>query len=84
MKAEDWRCLLDWLEAEAGSLDGRAGAQELKPRVEAALAQAEAGSAEAEVLGRLDELLLVLTEASRENVCMNASCPHYNKKCRMR
>lgn len=70
------------LEARAGSAKGEK-ARVLKASVEKALADAEAMSARPEIIGRLDDLLVVLTEASRD-VCTNTKCPHYNKKCRMR
>ncbi len=56
----------------------------LKEEVEHILNWTETNSAPMELLMRLDELLLKLTEASRENVCTNTKCPYYNKKCRMR
>jgi hypothetical protein len=56
----------------------------LKEKVEHTLDWAEANSAPMDLLIRLDDLLLKLTEASRENVCTNTKCPFYNKKCRMR
>jgi hypothetical protein len=72
----------------AGYLELRASNSEnlrvLKEEVEHTLDWAEANSAPMDLLIRLDELLLKLTEASRENVCTNAKCPQYNKKCRMR
>lgn len=36
------------------------------------------------IIDRLDLLVLALTELSRENVCTNTRCPHYDKKRRMR
>jgi len=59
-------------------------AQALKQKVAYALQQAESESADAKTISRLDLLLLVLTEAAKENVCTNTKCPHYNKKCKMR
>jgi hypothetical protein len=38
----------------------------------------------AEIVDRLDMMLMTLTEAATENVCTNTKCPHYDKKCRMR
>jgi hypothetical protein len=53
--------------------------------VEEALSLAESDiAADPQILSRLDHLLIVLTEAARENVCTNTKCPHYSKKCRMR
>lgn len=72
----------------AADLEGRAQENEdlraLRQDVEHVLDWAEANSAPGELLNRLDSLLVNLTEASRENVCTNTKCPHYNKKCRMR
>jgi uncharacterized protein YigA (DUF484 family) len=60
-------------------------AMELKSTVEEALSLAESDiAADPQILSRLDHLLIVLTEAARENVCTNTKCPHYSKKCRMR
>ncbi len=70
------------IEAKAGSAKGEK-ARILKASVEKALADAEATSALPEIIGRLDDLLVVLTEASRD-VCTNTKCPHYSKKCKMR
>jgi hypothetical protein len=70
------------LEAQAGSAKGER-ARVLKGTVEAALAKAEGSRASHEIINRLDDLLVVLTEASRD-VCTNTKCPHYNKKCKMR
>jgi len=70
------------LESQAGSLKGES-ARVLKDIVEKALAEAESRRASSEIIDRLDGLLVVLTEASRD-VCTNTKCPHYNKKCKMR
>lgn len=56
----------------------------LKKEAEDALHNAEAVDADPKIIDRLDDLIIRLTEASRENVCTNTKCPHYNKKCRMR
>ncbi len=70
------------LEAQAGSLKGEK-ARALKLQVEKALAKAESEGVGLNIVDRLDDLLVVLTEASRD-VCTNTKCPHYNKKCKMR
>jgi hypothetical protein len=70
------------LESQAGSAKGEK-ARALRVTVEAALAEAEATSVHPEIIDRLDDLLIVLTEASRD-VCTNTKCPHYDKKCKMR
>ena len=70
------------LEAQARSAMGEK-ARKLKESVETALTEAESSHANSDLIDRLDGLLLVLTEASRD-VCTNTKCPHYNKKCRMR
>ncbi|MFB3764945.1 MAG: hypothetical protein ACE14P_06805 [Methanotrichaceae archaeon] len=72
--------LVSDLESKARSENAAA----LKKEVEDALHIAEAANADSDIIDRLDGLLLVLTEASRENVCTNTKCPHYNRKCRMR
>ena len=59
-------------------------AASLKKEVEEALHIAESADADPKIIDRLDGLIIMLTEASRENVCTNTKCPHYNKKCRMR
>ena len=53
-------------------------------KVSKALFEAEAASADASLIDRLDMMQMVLTQAAKENVCTNAKCPHYNKKCKMR
>jgi hypothetical protein len=86
MSDHSWKALAEELEAEARFIQGeRMRALQLKGRVEEALALAESDSgADLETIGRLDDLLIVLTEAAKENVCTNTKCPHYSKKCRMR
>ena len=51
---------------------------------EGALGQAKQASAREDVINRLDMMLLALTDAAKENVCINTKCPHYSKKCKMR
>jgi len=70
------------LEDRAAYLKGEK-ARALKEEVAKSLDRAEAAHAGAELIDRLDDLLLTLTEASRD-VCTNTRCPHYNKKCKMR
>jgi len=70
------------LEDQAAYLKGEK-ARILKEKAESALARAEADHASADLLDRLDMLLVNLTEASRD-VCANTRCPHYGKKCKMR
>ena len=78
MPALSWNELVEQLEREASSLHGeRMRAMNLKQRVAEALG-------EAEIIDRLDLMLMTLTEAAKENVCTNNKCPHYDKKCRMR
>ena len=59
-------------------------AQNMLEKVARALSEAEAESADASLIDRLDMMQMVLTEAAKENVCTNTKCPHYNKKCKMR
>jgi len=70
------------LEDRASYIKGKK-AKVLKDEVEVAMARAEAAGLGAELIDRLDILLLNLTEASRD-VCTNTRCPHYGKKCKMR
>jgi hypothetical protein len=86
MSDGSWRAVADELEAEATAVRGkRMRALELKVKVEKALFLAESDpSADPQETSRLDHLLMVLTEAAKENVCTNTKCPHYSKKCKMR
>ncbi len=59
-------------------------AHNMLEKVALALSEAEAASADASLIDRLDMMQIVLTEAAKENVCTNTKCPHYNKKCKMR
>lgn len=70
------------LEDRASYIKGEK-AKVLKDEVEVAMARAEASELGAELIDRLDILLLNLTEASRD-ICTNTRCPHYGKKCKMR
>lgn len=72
--------LVSDLESRARSENAAA----MKKEAEDALHNAEAAGAAPKIIDRLDDLIILLTEASRENVCTNTKCPHYNKKCRMR
>ena len=70
------------LEVRAAYLKGEK-ARALREEIASALSRAEAASAGADLIDRLDVLLLSATEAGRD-VCTNTRCPHYNKKCKMR
>jgi hypothetical protein len=59
-------------------------AHNMLEKVAIALSEAEAASADASLIDRLDMMQMVLTEAAKENVCTNTKCQHYNKKCKMR
>jgi len=73
------------LEREAASLHGeRMRTLDLKQRVTQTLQEAESAFAGAEIIDRLDLMLMTLTEAAKENVCTNTRCQHYSKNCRMR
>ena len=63
------------LEERASYIKGEK-ARVLKEEVEVAMARAEASELGAELIDRLDLLMLNLTEASRD-VCTNTRCPHY-------
>jgi hypothetical protein len=87
MSDESWRAVAEELEGEARSIQGeRMRALELKGKVEKALTLAESAdsSADLQTTSRLDHLLIVLTDATKENICTNTKCPHYSKKCKMR
>jgi hypothetical protein len=81
--ASKWDLLVADLESAARTISAGESARVLKARVEDVISRAENDSASADIVGRLDNLLIVLTEASRD-VCTNAKCPYYNKKCKMR
>jgi hypothetical protein len=81
--ASNWDGIVSNLEAQARTVRAGEAAKELKVRVEDAMSNAEKDASAAQVLDRLDSLLIVITEASRD-VCTNTLCPHYNKKCKMR
>jgi hypothetical protein len=68
------------LEDRAAYLKGEE-ARILKEEVEMILA--DATHADAQLIDRLDTLLLSVTAASRD-VCTNTRCSHYNTKCKMR
>jgi hypothetical protein len=73
------------LEAEfAVSRKEKMLAYNMLQKVVKALSEAEAASADASLIDRLDMMQMVLTQAAKENVCTNTKCPHYSKKCRMR
>ena len=73
------------LEAEfAVSRKEKMLAHNMLEKVAKALYVAEEASSDASLIGRLDMMQMVLTEAAKENVCTNTKCPHYNKKCKMR
>jgi endonuclease/exonuclease/phosphatase (EEP) superfamily protein YafD len=73
------------LEAEfAVSRKEKMLAHNMLEKVARALSEAEAASADASLIDRLDMMQMVLTEAAKENVCTNTKCQHYNKKCKMR
>jgi hypothetical protein len=85
MEPVNWKALLQELEAEAADLRKESTrARDLRRRAEQSLQLAESASAEAEIINRLDFLLMGLTEAAKENVCTNTKCPHYSKRCKMR
>jgi hypothetical protein len=85
MEPVNWRGIIEQLDAETASLRRERGrARALKEKVERALSSAESQSPDADIISRLDLLLIVLTQAAKENVCTNTRCPHYDKKCKMR
>ena len=80
----EWEKLVAELEAQALAIRTSESAKMLKSKVQEAMTLAESNSAPQGIIDRMDLLMLVLTESSRENVCTNIKCPHYDKKCRMR
>ncbi len=83
--AIDWNALLKNLEGEVVDIcKERTRGSRLLQKAKVALGQAEQASAREDVINRLDMMLLVLTEATKENVCTNIKCPHYSEKCKMR
>ena len=80
MREDEWLEVLSELEELARSSEGSVTAHSLLHRVED-LARREDVPPELE--GRLDMLLMELTEAARD-VCTNTKCPHYGKRCKMR
>jgi len=73
------------LEAEfAVSRKEKVLAHKMLQKVAKILSKAEAASADASLIDRLDMMQMVLTQAAKENVCTNTKCPHYSKKCKMR
>jgi len=80
-----WHKFVSDLEREAGSLHGdwmRTVA--LRDRVGEIVAGPEFRDLSPDLQERLDGLLVELTAQTRENVCTNEKCPHYNKSCKMR
>ena len=80
----EWEKHVAELESKALAVITSDGAKMLKSEVQEAITEAESNHAPWSIIDRLDLLMLVLTESSRENVCTNTMCPHYDKKCRMR
>jgi len=80
----EWEKLVAELESLALAARTSESAKALKSRVQEAMTEADGNSAPCGIIDRLDLLMLTLTESSRENVCTNTRCPHYDKKCRMR
>ena len=80
----EWEKLAGELESQARTIRTAEGARILKDKVEETMSIAENGSAPTDIMDRWDLLLMNLTEKSRDNICTNTKCPHYNKKCRMR
>lgn len=80
-----WRKIVSDFEREARSLHGdwmRTVA--LRDRVGEIASGPEFRDISPDLQERLDSLLVELTALTRENVCTNEKCPHYNKSCKMR
>lgn len=80
MSEEDWLEVLNELEEMARSSESSVTAHSLLHKVEALAGREDVPP---ELEGRLDMLLMELTEAARD-VCTNTKCPHYGKRCKMR
>ena len=80
-----WHKFVSDLELEAKSLHGDwMRAVELRKRVGEIVTGPEFRDLAPDLQERLDILLVELTAQTRENVCTNEKCPHYNKSCKMR
>jgi len=80
----EWEKLVAELESLALAARTSESAKAIKSRAQEAMTEADDNSAPCNIIDRLDLLILALTESSRENVCTNTRCPHYDKKCKMR
>lgn len=80
MRVDEWLDVLKEIEEMARSSESSVTAHALLHRVEALAGREDVPP---ELEGRLDMLLMELTEASRD-ACTNTKCPHYGKRCKMR
>lgn len=76
----DWEKIVAELESRALAIKTSESAKTLKSEVQEAITEAENNSVSSGIIDRLDQLMMAVTELSRENVCTNTRCPHYDKK----
>lgn len=80
-----WRKIVSDFEREFGSLHGDwMRSVELRDRIGEIVSDAEFSDLAPDLQERLDLLHVELVALTRENVCTNERCPHYEKSCKMR
>ena len=77
----EWEKLLAELEVQALATRTSESAKTLKSKVQEAMTLAESNSAPPGIIDRMDLLMLVLTESSRENVCTNTNSDKRGQRC---
>jgi hypothetical protein len=80
-----WRKIVSDFEREFSSLHGDwMRSVELRDRIGEIVSDAEFSDLAPDLQERLDLLHVELVALTRENVCTNERCPHYEKSCKMR
>jgi hypothetical protein len=80
-----WKEVVSDFERELGSLHGDwMRSVELRDRIGEIVSGSEFSGLSPDLQERLDLLHVELVALTRENVCTNERCPHYNKSCKMR
>ncbi|MDF0589778.1 hypothetical protein [Candidatus Methanocrinis natronophilus] len=82
-----WKKIVSDLEREFSSLHGDwMRSVELRDRIGEIVTGPDFSDLDLDpdLQGRLDLLHVELVALTRENVCTNERCPHYNKSCKMR
>ena len=80
-----WQKIVSDLEGEFSSLQGDwMRSVELRDRIGEIVTGSDFPDLALDLQGRLDLLHVELVALTRENVCTNERCPHYNKSCKMR